>query len=253
MSLLITDFKLLEESLQDETLFSYTSGRFLYNEQLRLREKYVRFNVSELEKAVSRQVGHGRVKSIVKISERGFNRVLLATMEDGFRAIVKIPFSVPAPKTYATASEAATLTFLRSKGIPVPEVYGWSSTIENLGTEYIIMECAPRGQRRYSLVSQYKTSTAGASKGIVDIEKKLFAIPFGAFGSLYFKNDLLPQFQALLYGPGTPDEAGDSKTYCIGPITDYMFWDGRRAEMELDRGPCMLFLLCESMVKRSPG
>jgi RIO-like serine/threonine protein kinase len=62
-------------------------------------------------------------------------------MEDDFKAIIKIPYWISVPKSYATASEAATLTFLRSKGVPVPEVYGWSSTTENpVGVEYIIME-----------------------------------------------------------------------------------------------------------------
>jgi hypothetical protein len=61
-----------------------------------------------------------------------------ATMEDGFRAIVKIPYWIAVTKRYVTASEVATLTFLRSMGIPVPEVYGWSCTGENpVGVEYI--------------------------------------------------------------------------------------------------------------------
>ncbi|OQE28241.1 hypothetical protein PENFLA_c005G00690 [Penicillium flavigenum] len=58
-------------------------------------------------------------------------------MEDDFMAIVKIPYWISVPKTYATASEVATLTLLRSKGFPVPKVYGWSSTTENpVGVEY---------------------------------------------------------------------------------------------------------------------
>ncbi|CAG8180979.1 unnamed protein product [Penicillium salamii] len=124
-----------------ESLFSYSSGRFLYNEELRLRERHVPFDVAALQNTITQDVGHGSVKSMIKLSEGGFNRVLLATMEDGFKAIVKIPYWLSVPKTYATASEVATLTFLRSKGIPVPEVCGWSSTTDNsAGVEYIIME-----------------------------------------------------------------------------------------------------------------
>ncbi|KAJ0424982.1 hypothetical protein BJY00DRAFT_308870 [Aspergillus carlsbadensis] len=102
-------------------LFTYSSGRFLYNEQTRLTERRVPFNIRALNDAIANSItGHGAVKSLTKLSEGGFNRVLLATMEDGFRAIVKIPYSIAVPKKYATASEVATLTFLRSKGIPVP-------------------------------------------------------------------------------------------------------------------------------------
>ncbi|EPS27139.1 hypothetical protein PDE_02082 [Penicillium oxalicum 114-2] len=130
----------------NDTLFTYSSGRFLYNEVARLREQHVRFDVAALETAIAKHVGHGKVKQLVKLSEGGFNRVLLATMEDGFKAIVKIPYKISVSKTYATASEVATLTFLRSKGIPVPEVYGWSSVNENgVGTEYVIMEHASEG------------------------------------------------------------------------------------------------------------
>ena len=124
-------------------LFSYSSGRFLYNEEARLRERYVPFNVVALKKVIKRHVHHGEVKDFVKISEGGSNRIFLAVMEDGFRAIMKIPYWRSAPKTYPTASEVATLTFLRSKDIPVPEIYAWSSTVDNpVGVEYIIMEHA---------------------------------------------------------------------------------------------------------------
>lgn len=128
-------------SISNESLFSYSSGRCLYNKQARLRERYVSFDISALAKAVAKHVDHGCLESIVKLREGGFNRVLLATMEDGFRAIIKIPYWISIPRTYATASEVATLAFLRSKKIPVPEVYGWSSVTGNpVGVEYIIME-----------------------------------------------------------------------------------------------------------------
>ncbi|PYI29808.1 serine/threonine protein kinase [Aspergillus indologenus CBS 114.80] len=222
----------------DDPLFSYSSGRFLYNEAARLNERYVRFDVAALKTAIGKHVGHGSVKELVKLSEGGFNRVLLATMEDDFKAIVKIPYRISVPKTYATASEVATLTFLRSKGFPVPEVYGWSATREDeVGVEYIIMEHAPGigADTRWFQTTKYQKKALVT--GIVDMEKKLFDIPFASVGSLYFKQDIPAHLQGRLYQPGTPDEDGDSGTYCIGPIADYMFWYGRRAELELDRGP----------------
>jgi cysteinyl-tRNA synthetase len=59
--------------------------------------------------------------------------------------------------------------------------------------------------------------------GIVDVEKRLFEIRFGAVGSLYFKPDLPAHLQGPLYESGAPDKYGDSETYCIGPIADYTF------------------------------
>lgn len=57
----------------------------------------------------------------------------------------------------------------------------------------------------------------------VDFEKKLFNIPFGSFGSLYFKSDIPPGLQANLYTAGAEDPNRDSDTFCIGPMADYMF------------------------------
>ncbi|PGH23100.1 hypothetical protein AJ80_02874 [Polytolypa hystricis UAMH7299] len=131
------------DSKPNVDLFSYTSGRFLYNEEIRFRERYVEFDVAALKEAVSKHTGRGRVVNITKLSEGGFNRVFLLTLEDDFQAIVKIPYNLSVPKKYATASEVATLAFLRSKGVPVPEIYGWSATTDNaVGVEYIVMEFA---------------------------------------------------------------------------------------------------------------
>ena len=41
-----------------------------------------------------------------------------------------------------------------------------------------------------------------------------------------------------LYLPGTPDPDRVSEIFCIGPISDYMFWHGKRVAMQFDRGPC---------------
>lgn len=117
------------DSNLSRTLFSYTSGRFIYNEQKRLEERYVVFDVAALKEAVCKHTGRGRVTNLTKLAEGGFNRAFLVTLDDCFQVIVKIPYHISVPKQYATASEAATLTFLRSKGVPVPEVYGWSAII----------------------------------------------------------------------------------------------------------------------------
>ena len=71
----------------------------------------------------------GMFKKLEKISEGDFNQEFLATMHDSFRAIVKVFYWISVMKTYATAIEVATLSFLGAKGIAVPEVYGWFSTI----------------------------------------------------------------------------------------------------------------------------
>ncbi|KAL1964763.1 hypothetical protein VTN77DRAFT_6630 [Rasamsonia byssochlamydoides] len=128
-------------------------------------------------------------------------------MHGGFEAISKIPYPLTVPKGLTTESEVATLDFLHSKGIPVPRVYTWSSKSDNpVGTEYIIiMEKA-------------------SGKPLADC-------------CLYYKDSLPQDLQADLYAPGTPDERDDAARFCIGPTADYMFWRGKRALLDLNRGP----------------
>ncbi|OBT53647.1 hypothetical protein VE04_07322 [Pseudogymnoascus sp. 24MN13] len=216
---------------QQDELFSYTSGRYLYNEQRRLAERYVEFNIEEL-KAVAAESG-------------GFNRVFLLTMDDGLEVIVKIPYHLTVPKHFTTESEVATLDFLQSKRIPVPRVYAWSSKSDNaVGTEYIIMEKAP-GQpledRWFSLNPKERVRLVTS---YIELEIKLFSLRIDAFGSLYYKETLPPHLQADIYAADTPDESGDAKRFCVGPAADYMFWRGKRDGLELDRGPCANELEC---------
>lgn len=159
-------------------------------------------------------------------------------MDDGFQAIVKIPYKITGPKHYATASEAATLYYLRSKGIPVPSVYGYSATENNpAGVEYIVMEKAPGVGLETKWSSMSKRERHKLASTFVEIERKFFDIPFGATGSIYFKKDVPPELQAPLYISNIGNDA-EHDMLCIGPTADYMFWYGKRASLDLYRGPC---------------
>ncbi|KAF1842081.1 kinase-like protein [Cucurbitaria berberidis CBS 394.84] len=224
-------------TFDDASLFSYTSGRYLFNEELRLKERHVEFNVEALQLAAEASVGnkHGKTISIKKLAEGGFNRVLILKLQDGFELIAKIPYHIARPEYFATASEAATLTFLRSIGIPVPEVYDYSATADNpVGTEYVLMEKAPG----ICLASRWEhlqdLEIRRLAHSFVELEQKLFKVPFSATGSLYFKKDIASSLQAPLY---TEEHAREANQFCIGPIADYMFWYGRRAGLQVNHGP----------------
>ncbi|OJJ49034.1 hypothetical protein ASPZODRAFT_13771 [Penicilliopsis zonata CBS 506.65] len=221
-------------------LFSYTSGRFLYDETARLRERYIEFDPDTLLREIEKHIGlsHGQAKRLTKFAEGGFNRVFLITMEDGSEAIVKTPYSIAGPKHYATASEAATLHYLHSQGISVPKVYGYSSSKSNpVGIEYIIMEKAPGVSLATMWRSMSKKQRHTLASSFVEVEKQFFDLPFGSLGSLYFKKDVPTELQAGLYDRDTRTD-DLSEIFCIGPTADYMFWHGERANFDLDRGPC---------------
>jgi hypothetical protein len=234
-----TKASLKSNSTSSTDFYSYTSGRFVYNEQARLKERYVEFDVDELYAAAHRAIGqqHGSVKQMIKLAEGGFNRVFLLQMEDGFEIVAKIPYHIAAPAFYTTASEAATLTYLKSKGIPVPEVYAYCAQKDNpVRSEYILLEKASgvSAITRWAEMTVLEIKRLGHT--IVELEKKLFELPFAAFGSLYFKHDVPRAQQAPLYADDESSD-GDMQRFCIGPIADYMFWQGRKASLELDRGP----------------
>ncbi|KMU86855.1 hypothetical protein CIHG_04795 [Coccidioides immitis H538.4] len=212
---------------------TYTSGRFLYNEQRRLEERRVNFNIAALKHAAEKHVGRGKITNLRKLAEGGFNRVFLLTTEDGFQAVAKVPYMITVPKRYTTASEVATTDLLRSKGIPVPRILGWSADPNNsVGAEYIIMEKAsgiPLEKRWFNLSKQQRHHLVTS---LVDIETKIFDIPFGHFGSIYYRNDVPSNLQQDLYAESTdPAMSSADERFCIGPTTDYMFWYGKRAEL----------------------
>ena len=226
----------------NQKLFNYTSGRYLYNEKLRLAERHVHFDVPALQDIAAKCVGRRSVTRMEKLAEGGFSRVFLLIIDDGFEVIAKLPCSHTVPKHFTTESEVATLDFLSSKGISVPRVYAWSSESDNaVGSEYIIMEKAP-GQplesRWFSLTQRDRVRLVTS---FVEIERKMFSFALGSYGSLYYKGRLPSHLQADLYGPETLDESGDASRFCIGPATDYMFWRGKRAQLDLNRGPCWYF------------
>ena len=148
---------------------------------MRSKERHVEFNVEALQRTAEASVGnkHGKVVNMKKLAEGGFNRVFILELQDGFELIAKIPYHIARPEYFATASEAATLTFLRLKGIPVPEVYSYSATVENsVGAEYILMEKAPGVCLASKWVDLQDIEIRRLAHSFVELEKKTFRDSF---------------------------------------------------------------------------
>lgn len=159
-------------------------------------------------------------------------------MDDEFEAVVKIPYHIAGPKHFATASEAATLQYLHSKGVPVPKLFGYSSSESNpAGVEYLIMEKAQGVGLQTRWLNMSKRKRHKLATSFVEIEKKFFDIPFRSIRSIYFKKDVPAELQRALCTNNMENDQ-DLETFCIGPTADYMFWYGKRAGLSLYRGPC---------------
>ncbi|KAK2857310.1 hypothetical protein FQN49_004829 [Arthroderma sp. PD_2] len=229
-------------------LFEYTSGRFLFNEQLRLSERRVQFDIDALAATICRSVSLpvSDLKSITKLAEGGFNRVLQATFHDGYAVLARIPYNSMAPKHHAVASEAATLGLLHSRGLPVPKVLGYSPDNTNpVGVEYLLLEKItgqPLGDRWFTIGNKTRVKIM---KQIVEAETRFMSISLPASGSLYYRKDLASETNIPLTEQTASDEI------VVGPIAQYEWWYQERASLDADRGPWETFLEClEAPAKR---
>lgn len=85
---------------------------------------------------------------------------------------------------------------------------------------------------------------------LVDFETKLASVSFRRHGCIYYKKDLekkgLPAYDleaASLSSDGHTSRLNSeiTKGFALGPLTEARLWEGERATMNLDRGPCKLF------------
>lgn len=200
-----------------------------FNETDRLNERYVKFRPTELQRIAGEAVQQDYCPDIAKLAEGGFNKVFLLRAKNGREVIARIPTPIAGPPHYTTASEVATMDFLRAVlHLPVPEVLAYSTSSDNpIGAEYILMERV-EGE---SLSSRWLSLTTDEVKDIMtqiaDMERKIFDFHFPAYGSLYHKKDLDGETQIPIV-----------EDFCIGPVSARQFWHGERSETEIDRGPC---------------
>jgi hypothetical protein len=95
-----------------EHFFRYTSGRWLWDEQQQLRDRYRVFDVAELQNSAAKATGSDGCVSMTKLAEGGFNKVFRLLMNDGKAVLARIPNPNAGPPFYTTAAEVATMEFV---------------------------------------------------------------------------------------------------------------------------------------------
>ncbi|KAE8138954.1 kinase-like domain-containing protein [Aspergillus pseudotamarii] len=191
-----------------DALRRLTSGRWLWREEEQLTCRYVKFELQELLDIAASVVGAQSCAQVLKASEGQYNKVFLLTMDNGREIIAKLPNPNAGRPHFTTASEVATMDFLRNVlNLPVLRVYAWCSRATNnpVGAEYILMEKQP-GVMLSDLVLQ-----------VVDFEKTLATTKFTGFGSFGRKIE--------------------NTNFAIGPTNHRAFCDFGRGSLEIDRGP----------------
>ena len=150
----------------------------------------------------------------------------------GFQMVARIPYPATIPKYFAVASEVATMALLRSSGLPIPEVYGYSPVSDNVAkTEYIFMEFVEGTSLSDIWFGLGEEDIISVSSQLADFESKMMSIAFPAGGSLYYTKDLENV-------AGRPYILLEDKRFCVGPDTRLPLWYGRRSQLDIDRGPC---------------
>lgn len=218
--------------------FEYTSGRWIFNDDLRHAERRRVFKVDELRRLPAEAVNRSpdAIIRMEKLAEGGFNRTFLITMRCGFRMVARIPYSATIPKYFAVASEVATMAFLRSFGLPIPEVYGYSPTPNNAaGTEYIFMEFVQGTNLSDIWFGLGEGEIISISRQLAELESKMMSIAFPAGGSLYYAQDL-KNAAGSTSRPTRPGITLENKRFCVGPDTSLRLWYGRRSQLDSDRG-----------------
>ncbi|KAL8993124.1 MAG: hypothetical protein Q9188_007406, partial [Gyalolechia gomerana] len=232
--------KMIRDWNKNESLFRYTSGRWVFNEAKQLARRYVRFDINELARVVAESVGSRSCQNVEKFAEGQFNKVFLMTTEDGKEVIAKVPQPNAGLPHFTTASEVATMDYARNVlGLPVPKIYAWNSETSKspVGAEYIIMEKAPGIELAHVWPKLLGNQRRDIVKQIVQFEKRFVASTFPGIGSLYYAESLDESVRFIMSSEGRPENCPSPETFVIGPTTDQRFCEEGRSDIDCDRGP----------------
>ncbi|KAH9886024.1 kinase-like domain-containing protein [Cubamyces lactineus] len=238
------------DRLDPEALHTYTTSRWLCNDDLQRRLRITPFDVDALEQAACRSVAARRCISWYKIGEGSFNRVFLLRFDNEAEAAVRIPFPVAGDVCRVTASEVATMCFVHDKwlgdgaqGAPIPpKVLAWNASYDNPAkTPYIITEYAPGVPLLSRWFDIRGLEVKPSLQDIFALESRLLHHAFSRYGSLYFAEDIPDGTNCCwLYADShskTPKDIEIAKKYRIGPVASRDWWRGRYQTVDANRGP----------------
>jgi hypothetical protein len=78
-----------------------------------MSQRHVRFNVNELARCAADAIGAKSCVSIKKYPDGMYNKSMLLTMDNGSQVVAKIPNPNAGIPHFTTASEVATMDFVR--------------------------------------------------------------------------------------------------------------------------------------------
>ncbi|OAL28138.1 hypothetical protein AYO20_09557 [Fonsecaea nubica] len=199
----------------------------------------VRFDMNKLARVATEAITANKCINVEKCPDGLYNKSYLFTMDDGRQVIGKVPNPNAGVPHFTTASEVATLDFVRNiLETPAPHVYAWNSRADNpVGSEYIIMEKMPGVQLSRVWDHMKPTDKVLVVIQLFRFQKRWLSACFTNIGGLYYADDVeAGAARAPLFTDSTGKEVRDDR-FVIGPTNGRDWVDGVRSSLKCDRGP----------------
>ncbi|KAL8826673.1 MAG: hypothetical protein Q9170_007313 [Blastenia crenularia] len=220
--------------------FDYTRDRFICNETFEMAQRHVRFNMNELCQIAAKALAasSGPCIKVDKYPDGMHNKTFLFTLQDGAEVVVKVPNPNAGRPHFTTASEVATMDFMRNVlSSPIPKVLAWSSNADNpVGAEYVIMEKVAGIALDQVWPAMNVEDRFAVMKALFDCQKSWLSASFRDIGALYYAKDLPSSVSLDCVYATNGKETKDSR-FVIGPCTGRNWVDNVRAAVHFDRGP----------------
>ncbi|PGH13835.1 hypothetical protein AJ79_03403 [Helicocarpus griseus UAMH5409] len=204
-----------------------------------MKRRHVQFNLNKLAEIAAKAVGASQCVKVEKCLDGLFNKAYIFTLNNGKEVVGKVPNPNAGMPHFTTASEVATMDFVRNVlRTPVPEVYTWSSRADGpVGPEYIIMEKLtgiPLAQVWQSLDVRDRVNIA---QKVLNYQKRWTTVKISRFGSLYYSNDVSCSFPSS--EPLYIEEGQNIKNdkFAIGPSIGREWIDEGKSALSCERGP----------------
>ena len=208
------------------------------NEKHEMAQRYVTFDLRALARIAAKVSNANSCINVRKFAEGLHSKAFLMTMNNGKEVVAKLPNPNAGRQHFTTASEVATMDFVRTfMSIPVPKVLDWSSRAESnpVGAEYIIMEKADGVSCDTIWPRKKLADRLAIIRTLVGYQNMWASTPFPAYGSLYYDSDLSSSIHRVLC---EPQAFSSGAVFVIGPIEGRNWINDGRMLIEFDRGPC---------------
>ena len=183
-----------------------------------------------------------------------FNKVFLLQFDNGKELLARIPCPVVGNLSLSTASEAATMEYVRLRYLSssdkfptfpkIPKVLAWDSSFENPAAwPYILCEHLPGVTLNTKWFPMEKNVLKEVIHDIVMFETNILQESFSQHGSIFFAESVSNELRGRpLYSepPDDPVQMDLARRFRIGPTVNREWWRGPYGKITADRGPCTL-------------